>query len=129
MSNESSSIGETALTVGGSIFGSLFSHVFCCGLLPLALNASASAILNSLGMQIGFAIATTVAVASGVTFFEKHHHNTACKSTHVCGCTTTFNLRKHFLRNLATGAVVYSLFYIITHLPGIHAVLERNFGI
>lgn len=120
---------ETALTIGGSIFGSLFSHIFCCGLLPFALNASASAVLGGLGMQIGMAIITTLAVATGVTLFEKHRHQTTCKTSGHCGCVAHFHFQKHFIRNLIIGICAYSFFAVVTHLPGIHDYFERHFGI
>jgi len=97
--------------------------------LPLAVNASANAVLSSLGMKIGVAIVTTLLVAAGVTVFEKHRHLTACKKSNSCGCTPEFNQRRHFLRNLLIGSIVYTVVYVATHLPGIHAVLERYFGI
>lgn len=118
-------IEETALTIGGSVFGSIFSHLICCGLLPMALNASAGALLSSLGVQIGFAIASTLLVASAVTLFEKRRHHHACNISGHNHCAPHFNLRRHFLRNLAVGIVVYTTVYGITHIPAVHHVLEK----
>lgn len=126
---DSTTTEETALTIGANVFSSLFSHVFCCGLLPMAVNASASALLSSLGMQIGFAVLTTCCVAGGVTLFEKRRHQTACRESGHCGCAHEFNFRRHFLCNLAIGAVIYSMVYGATHLPAIHVMLEKYFGI
>jgi len=129
MSREDTLPGETALTIGTSIIGSLFSHVFCCGLLPFALNAGASALLGGIGAQIGIAIVTTLAVATGVTFYEKHRHETKCASDGSCGCSHKFNFAKHFTRNLIIGICTYSFFATLTHLQAVHALLERTIGL
>lgn len=111
---------ETALTIGGSVVGSIFSHVFCCGLLPMAFNASAGALLSSIEVQIGFAIITTLMVAMAVTLYEKRRHK---------DCNHRFNIKKHLIKNSVVGGSIYFLVYTATHLPGMHEFFERYLGI
>lgn len=118
---------ETTMAIGSSVIASLFSHVFCCGLLPFALNASASVFLSGLGMQIGFAMLTLLGVATGVTFFEKHRHVTACASG--CGCVKRFDFQRHFARNLLAGLCAYGFFTVLTHIPAVHHGMEQLVGI
>ena len=119
---------ETSMTVGSSMLASAFSHIFCCGLLPMAINASASALLGGIGAQIGVAIVTTLLVATGVTYFEKHRHETACAGKGNCS-HTGFNIQKHFLRNLCIGTVTYVFFAVLSHLPAVHDVIDHIFDI
>ena len=121
---------ETTATIATSFVASIGSHVFCCGLLPLALNASAGALLSSAGAQVGFAIVTALLVASGVTLYERHRHQTVCATGHSCSHKhSKFNLHRHFLRNLLVGGIAYTLFTSLSHLPLIHHGLERAFHI
>lgn len=119
---------ETATTIASSVFAALGSHVFCCGILPLALNASANAVLGGLGFKIGFAVLTVGAVAGFVTLFEKHRHERVCIST-GCGCRPAFDWKHHFARNLLIGMATYGFFYMLTNLPVIHQGFENLFGL
>lgn len=119
---------ESFLTIGGSIVASLFSHVFCCGLLPMTLNASANAFLSGIGMQIGFAAITITLIAATVTWFESHRHYTTCLNKE-CSCTPDFPARKHFLFNLCIGAMSYAFFAVLIRVPFIHHLMESWIGI
>ncbi len=124
---------ETSMTIGSSVLAALFSHIFCCGLLPMVLNASASAVLGSVSAQIGVAILTTLAIATGVTLYERHRHATHVHGIHCVGHHhdhhTPFNIRKHFIRNLIIGSVTFMVFAFVTHLPVVHHLLEQVFNI
>lgn len=120
---------ETTASIAASFAAAIGSHLFCCGLLPLALNASAGALLSSIGAQIGFAVLTAVLVASAVTAYEKHRHRHVCARGTTCSHKNHFNSRRHFTRNLLIGGAAYLLFTSVTHLPGVHEGLERLFQV
>jgi hypothetical protein len=125
---------ETTMTIGTSIVAALFSHMFCCGLLPMVLNASASAVMGSLTAQFGVAILTTLAIATGVTFYECHRHASHVHGIHCAGHhdhdhNGPFNTKVHFVRNLIIGSITFTFFAFLTHLPAVHNFLEQIFNI
>lgn len=116
---------ETAATITSSMAAALGGHLLCCGIMPMMLNASAAAMLGSIGAQIGFAILTTILVATAVTCYENHRHQAVCRaSSH-----DHFKPRRHFLRNLVIGGLAYAAFSTFTHLPFVHDGLETLFHI
>lgn len=120
---------ETTAAITASLIASIGSHVLCCGVLPLALNASAGAMLSSLGVQLGFAGLTVVLMATGVTFYERHRHRTLCARRASCRHRYSFNMRHHFLRNLVVGGIAYMVFTGVTRLGVVHEGLEQVFKI
>lgn len=119
---------ETTLAIGGSAAVSLFSHVFCCGLIPFALHASNGAMthnlhVDSLAAQFGIAVLMTLAVAIGIACFERRRKVTCCD------CKPGYNFPYHVLRNMGIGMIVYLAIYALGHVPDIHHFLDKLFHI
>lgn len=116
---------ETATTALGAMTAAMAGHILCCGILPMAVNGSLQAAASHLGLQLGLAVVTTLAIAAAVTLWEKHRHAKICQAhSH-----DHFRFQHHLLRNVVVGGIAYGFFTALTHVPIVHHGLEHLLGL
>lgn len=116
---------ETATTAFGAMLAAMGSHILCCGILPMAVNGSLQAAASHLGLQLGLAVLTTLAIATVVTLWERRRHAAICQaSSH-----DHFRFEHHLLRNIVIGFIAYGFFTFLTHVPMVHHGLEHLLGL
>lgn len=116
---------ESTTTAFGAMVAAFGGHILCCGILPMAVNGSLQAAASHLGLQLGLAVLTTLAIATGVTFWEKSRHQTICQAA----SHDHFRFENHLLRNIVIGFIAYGFFTFLTHVPVVHHGIEHLLGL